>query len=294
MINYTNITKYHEQGYKGQGINFLNLEDMISNDGHGQHVCNTFSEIAPRAKVFNGTLGCRIKSGVVSNVKLNINNNAMVDLIEFIKTNNIKIINASLSIEDTNEPLNIWLRENIIDKLGVIITNSAGNHFAHVCGIYKYCAIVVGAGGVKNGKFERHYYSGQGEEVDFITFIPNSYLSGTSFSSPCLAGQIALLLNKYGDLNQYQVYNILKQCCEDLGQAGKDNSYGWGLPRLPLEEVKVMFKDTNGHWAEKEIDKAVNSGILNGYPDGTFKPDNTITRAEMAVIINRILEKVGK
>ena len=40
------------------------------------------------------------------------------------------------------------------------------------------------------------------------------------------------------------------------------------------------FSDTGSHWANKYIAAAVNAGIINGYPDGTFKPDNTVTYAE--------------
>lgn len=40
------------------------------------------------------------------------------------------------------------------------------------------------------------------------------------------------------------------------------------------------FSDTSSHWANKYIAAAVNAGIINGYPDNTFKPDNTVTYAE--------------
>ena len=46
-----------------------------------------------------------------------------------------------------------------------------------------------------------------------------------------------------------------------------------------------QFADTSGHWAAEYIDKLVKSGGINGYGDGTFKPDNTITRAEFTKII---------
>ncbi len=45
------------------------------------------------------------------------------------------------------------------------------------------------------------------------------------------------------------------------------------------------FSDTNGHWANKYIAAAVNAGIINGYPEGTFKPDNTVTYAEAVKMV---------
>ena len=45
------------------------------------------------------------------------------------------------------------------------------------------------------------------------------------------------------------------------------------------------FSDIAGHWAEDTITRWADIGIVNGYPDGTFKPDNDITRAELAKIV---------
>jgi hypothetical protein len=45
--------------------------------------------------------------------------------------------------------------------------------------------------------------------------------------------------------------------------------------------------DIQGHWAEKTVSQWVNSGYISGYPDGTFKPDNIITRAEFVVLANK-------
>ncbi|MDR2089899.1 MAG: S-layer homology domain-containing protein [Clostridiales Family XIII bacterium] len=45
--------------------------------------------------------------------------------------------------------------------------------------------------------------------------------------------------------------------------------------------------DASGHWAEGQILAGINYGYINGYPDGTFKPDGTITRAEFVTIINK-------
>lgn len=51
------------------------------------------------------------------------------------------------------------------------------------------------------------------------------------------------------------------------------------------------FTDVKGHWAEKEISKAAAKGWVNGYEDGTFKPNQNITRAEAMALINRVLNR---
>ncbi|MCR8632702.1 GLUG motif-containing protein [Paenibacillus radicis (ex Xue et al. 2023)] len=45
------------------------------------------------------------------------------------------------------------------------------------------------------------------------------------------------------------------------------------------------FSDTKGHWAEMNIHDLVQLGVINGYSDDTFKPDNRITRAEFVTVI---------
>jgi hypothetical protein len=48
-------------------------------------------------------------------------------------------------------------------------------------------------------------------------------------------------------------------------------------------------EDIKGHWAEGTISEWINSDLIAGYPDGTFKPDNTITRAEVMALANRCM-----
>ncbi len=45
------------------------------------------------------------------------------------------------------------------------------------------------------------------------------------------------------------------------------------------------FTDISGHWAETAIENMAAEGIIQGYPDGTFQPNNNVTRAEFAVML---------
>jgi hypothetical protein len=51
------------------------------------------------------------------------------------------------------------------------------------------------------------------------------------------------------------------------------------------------FSDISGHWASVEIAKAARNGWITGYPDGSFKPDQKITRAEAMALVNRVLNR---
>lgn len=51
------------------------------------------------------------------------------------------------------------------------------------------------------------------------------------------------------------------------------------------------FSDISGHWAAEYINRAAEKGWITGYSDGTFRPDQYITRAEAITLINRVLER---
>ena len=57
-------------------------------------------------------------------------------------------------------------------------------------------------------------------------------------------------------------------------------------------EIKSDFNDISGYWAENEIRRAASLGWIQGYTDGSFKPDQNITRAEAASMINRMLHRL--
>lgn len=54
----------------------------------------------------------------------------------------------------------------------------------------------------------------------------------------------------------------------------------------------VSFSDIYEHWAYKEISIAANNGWILGYEDGTFKPNQHITRAEAMALVNRVLQRI--
>ena len=59
-----------------------------------------------------------------------------------------------------------------------------------------------------------------------------------------------------------------------------------------LTEGTKSFSDVpSSHWAAKYINFAATRGWVNGYADGTFRPNNSITRAEVAAVTCRLLER---
>ena len=58
------------------------------------------------------------------------------------------------------------------------------------------------------------------------------------------------------------------------------------------DKTPAAFADVTSHWAKDEISIAANHGWIKGYEDGSFKPDQKITRAETMTLVNRVLNRL--
>jgi len=61
--------------------------------------------------------------------------------------------------------------------------------------------------------------------------------------------------------------------------------------KLTVTDSTSGFRDTIGHWAAKEIEAARAAGILNGYTDGTYRPNSHLTRSEAVKIVNHLFDR---
>ncbi|MDO5726211.1 MAG: S-layer homology domain-containing protein, partial [Tissierellia bacterium] len=63
---------------------------------------------------------------------------------------------------------------------------------------------------------------------------------------------------------------------------------------MPIDKANsafAPFADVRGHWAEKAINQAYGNNRIHGYPEGDFRPDGYITRAEAAKILNSLYDR---
>ena len=74
-----------------------------------------------------------------------------------------------------------------------------------------------------------------------------------------------------------------------IGGGGMESTPSSSPSSTPPAETPPAFPDTKGHWAEETVTYMADNGYINGYEDGSFRPDNQITRAEFAAIMARIL-----
>ena len=61
-----------------------------------------------------------------------------------------------------------------------------------------------------------------------------------------------------------------------------------GMALSLLVPSAMAFSDTKGHWAEQAINRWENAGLIGGYEDGQFRPDQALTRGELAAMISTI------
>lgn len=62
---------------------------------------------------------------------------------------------------------------------------------------------------------------------------------------------------------------------------------------MSLGSKYEVFTDTENHWAMTEIGRLAKKGMVNGYPDGSFRPDNPITRAEASYIAYKAIKHIN-
>ena len=113
--------------------------------------------------------------------------------------------------------------------------------------------------------------------------------------------------NSYSDVAAGAWYNHAVSTLSAMGIV-KGDSDGKFNPNAPITRAEFAaiaarfddkantttadFSDIASHWAKNEISAASNNGWINGYPDGTFRPDNKITRAEAMTLVNRVLKRL--
>lgn len=122
-------------------------------------------------------------------------------------------------------------------------------------------------------------------------------IRGTSFAAPALVGELAFYLWHYKNTHDRkstinETLDFIINNCVDLENDGKDIYTGFGKFELP--ELDVSEKDYEGHWAEKYIDYLINEGLVEGYSDGTIKPDMNVTRAELFKLVALQQEKINE
>ena len=113
--------------------------------------------------------------------------------------------------------------------------------------------------------------------------------------------------NSLSDVTRGQWFNHAVSTLSSMGIV-KGHNDGTFAPNAPITRAEFAaiaarfddkntdtsskFTDITSHWAKNEIGIAANKGWINGYPDGTFRPNQYITRAEAMTLVNRVLNRL--
>lgn len=88
------------------------------------------------------------------------------------------------------------------------------------------------------------------------------------------------------DLEEGQSYAFSIVAVDKNGNSSEESP----SVNVTTESAASLFSDIEGHWAKDAIEQAALLGIFNGYADGSFKPENALTRAQAASIFVRTLQ----
>lgn len=96
-------------------------------------------------------------------------------------------------------------------------------------------------------------------------------------------------LNKYLSIGAkiYRTDKLGNIVIKTDGNSATINSEKINLVETENNTNQTILNDIKGHWAESNITNFISNGYINGYADGTFKPNNSITRAEFIKIFNK-------
>ena len=131
-------------------------------------------------------------------------------------------------------------------------------------------------------------FTSRKEAVDYLagTFLLNQRygFAKTNYENNLKKGW------SYERASKQYIYEIANAGYNHLGGEYYRNIIGNMMTEWDLYKYdEKTFKDIHGHWAQKEIEFLAENGWINGYQDGTFKPNDKLTRAQAAKIISNYL-----
>jgi hypothetical protein len=300
----TGINLSHPDLRVAGGVSFVPGNPSYDDDaGHGTQVSgiiaaldNDFGAVgvAPDAELYSIKTLDNAGKGNISDVIAGIN---------WAIDHDLDIINLSFT-----SPTGTSLLESTLQTAynkGILIIAASGNaldprtNITDVLYPARYNTVL--AVGSVDEKLNRSVFSYYGANLDFTAPGENilstsigganeqyAYTYGTSMAAPFVTGVAALYKEEYPNLGNQQIRGHMERAAYDLGNPGKDSLYGYGLIQPPSSEQADLFSDLKDNaWYSEEILYLYRHGIVSGYADGGFHPNEPVTRAEAVAMLGR-------
>lgn len=229
-FEYMGFEALHNLGYKGFGkMVELEYKDSI----HGISVCDEYLSLVPESSTELRGLHMVTHNGEIDFSESNVDE-VFTDLIN---DNEVIIINASIGGKYDSQLE--WYYKKLIDA-GKILVTSAGNDSKDMMKLNdfhksKYWISVTAL----NDFLQPKSYSNYGRTLDFSSMI-NSNREGTSYASPTVSAQFNIIKQIRPELNQWEVLELSKTMVKDLGNIGRDDTFGYGIIRLNYEDISTF------------------------------------------------------
>lgn len=239
------------------GKDFVNNDSLADDDnGHGTHVAGIAAASGNNGIGIAGvSWGAQVMPLKILNSAGNGSTADLAEAIIYAADNGAKIINMSLGASCGSGWPDVEDAVNYAVGKGVLLVAASGNNYSTpvLCPGAINGVMAVGA---TDSSDARPAYSTYGTAVDvaapgssiYSTYSGGYYasLTGTSMASPHVAGLAALLWSFAPGMNYNQVESMIEQTADDLGEAGKDNYFGYGRinAQRALERVSLQVSPT--------------------------------------------------
>ncbi|MBF0411255.1 MAG: S8 family serine peptidase [Desulfamplus sp.] len=270
--------------------NFADNNNLIfDNNGHGTNVGGIIIKFVPDAKL----MVLKINHGNSNTFDAK----SVINAINYAVNNGADIINMSLSL--ANESNDVKDAIHYAVESGVIVVSAAGNNPSALSFPGTVEEVITVGATVPDGN-ALLWSSPEGSAIDITA--PGRYVetvgldgeivfvTGTSFSTPMVSGAIASLLGMNQYLESATIETLLFHGARDIGEAGKDKQFGWGvlsgsgISKLatPSITVKKIVSSIETYWALDNSSTADNFEISCYLP-----PTDVYTDVYIALVKNR-------
>lgn len=238
-------------------------------------------------------------------------------LTEYSQSNNKKVFSPTYIY--ANREYGMYMGEGMVTREALSMLRKNGTCFYDdLPGFYTYTDARKAYQSVKGNVDTKakpfrisSYYAVSGiEQIKNTVYklggITVSYPVYTCLMYPDKSGRVNYSTNNsksYGH-HEMTIVGWTKDCWIVLNSWGKnwgDNGLCYIPFNYPITEAWAIvdyvtevcykmarFTDIEGHWAKSDIEKAADKKIVSGFEDGTFRPDDGVTRAQLCSILNRL------